>query len=169
MSLLKHSMDFSLFRHSCVDSPGRYADVERVGFLPASLTGTPLPPFALCARVAAPPSSPTAQICARQQEPPEGWLRNKNTFVEAQVLWVTFCWSCMYSIVAPVCVFSLFVLHTDCMLAPGPLQIKPGLLRGGWWGGGRVGGGLILPFSHARQLRENARTLRCRPHTIKKR
>lgn len=30
-----------------------------------------------------------------------------------------------------------FFLHADCMLAAGPLQIKPGLLRGwglgGWW------------------------------------
>lgn len=47
-SLLKHSMDFSPFRHSCVDSLGRGADVERVGFLPTSLPETPFPPFALC-------------------------------------------------------------------------------------------------------------------------
>lgn len=57
-------------------------------------------------------------------------------FAEAQVLQVTFCRSCMFTIVASGCVFSFF-LYADCMLAAGPLQIKPGLPRGwglgGWW------------------------------------
>lgn len=108
------------------------------GLLPTHLTnGNSSSSFCLvwmC--IAAPPSSPSAQISARQQEPLEGWLRNKNMFVEAQVVRVTFCRSCMFSIVVSGCVFSLF-LHADCMLAAGPLQIKPGLLRGwglgGWW------------------------------------
>lgn len=55
-------------------------------------------------------------------------------------------------------------MHADCMLAAGPLQIKPGLPSG--WG---LGGGLILPFSNARQLRETVQSRRCQPHTIKKR
>lgn len=49
--------------------------------------------------------------------------KKKNTFVVAQVLQMTFG---VY-VCTPLCI-CVHVLHTDCMLAAGPLQIKPGLL-----------------------------------------